>query len=253
MAQLNHEKLKVYQKAIEFFAFSNKICSSIKKAFSTKNHLWRASTSIAINIAQANAKSSIKERRNLLCTSFGSILECAACLDIFYLKRCLSSSQKNCKRVLLYEIGSMIIGLLKMKANEVNENQPEYEGNNRDNNITFSHEELEIYKKALAFFEWFDKLCCEQQINELIYQSLDKSSTSLILNIAEGDGRYSFRERSRFIVHAHSAVLSSSSWLDVLLVDSSNRISEIEKGKSQLVGIASMLMAWKRSISSYGT
>ena len=58
----HHEKLIVYQRALEFAAWSHKMIESLTKKTSTRDQLERASDSIALNIAEVNGKFSQKDR-----------------------------------------------------------------------------------------------------------------------------------------------------------------------------------------------
>ena len=83
----DHEKLEVYQIAIEFVAWCEPIlveCSG--KAASAKKHLDEASSSIANNVAEGNGKWSSKDRSRFFEIARGSALECASCLDVLVAK-----------------------------------------------------------------------------------------------------------------------------------------------------------------------
>lgn len=57
----DHEKLRVYQLALKFNAFANKICSRLEQRLDIKNQLDRASNSIVLNMAEGNGKYSKKD------------------------------------------------------------------------------------------------------------------------------------------------------------------------------------------------
>ena len=79
----DHERLEVYQIAIEFVAWSESVLESCKgKASSAKQHLDEASSSIPNNIAEGNGKWSKRDRKKFFEIARGSALECASCLDI---------------------------------------------------------------------------------------------------------------------------------------------------------------------------
>ena len=52
----DHEKLRVYQKAICLVAWVNEILEAIPKFLSAPNQLDRATTSIPLNFAEGNGK-----------------------------------------------------------------------------------------------------------------------------------------------------------------------------------------------------
>jgi len=58
----HHEKLTVYQRALEFASWSQDLIESLTKRISTRDHLERAGDSIALNIAEGNGKFLQKDR-----------------------------------------------------------------------------------------------------------------------------------------------------------------------------------------------
>ena len=82
----DHEKLEVYEIAIQFVAWSETLLEACKgKAASAKKHLDEVSSSIPNNIAEGNGKWSKKDRKKFFEIARGSALECASCLDILVL------------------------------------------------------------------------------------------------------------------------------------------------------------------------
>jgi four helix bundle protein len=58
---LDYEKLIVYQKTIKFITWVHELLEKIQYRAAVKDQLDRASTSIALNLAEGNGKFSIKE------------------------------------------------------------------------------------------------------------------------------------------------------------------------------------------------
>ena len=85
----DHEKLTVYQSAIKFITWSTDLLVEVKGKAAVKDQLDRASTSVALNIAEGNGKFAIRDRCRFLDFARGSALECAACLDVLAAKRLL--------------------------------------------------------------------------------------------------------------------------------------------------------------------
>ncbi len=89
MPQFDHEKLKVYQSAIKFVAWSTELLVQIPTKAAIKDQLNRASASVPLNIAEENGKFAIKDRCRFLDFARGSALECAARLDVIVAKKLL--------------------------------------------------------------------------------------------------------------------------------------------------------------------
>ena len=122
----DHEKLIVYQRALEVITFFELI---FEKSIGTsyKGQLERASFSIAHNIAEGNGKFTGKDRCKYFDIARGSALECASGLDIQYIKKKISEEELYNGKSLLKEVVSMLVGLIKSNStNRVYEPSIEY-------------------------------------------------------------------------------------------------------------------------------
>ncbi len=81
-----------------------------------------------------------------------------------------------------------------------------------------------------------------------MHDQLDRASTSIPLNIAEGNGKYTAPDRCRFFDIARGSALECAACLDVLVAK--KRLDQAEQGKEILVRIVSMLVGLIRSTSS---
>jgi four helix bundle protein len=107
----SHEKLIVYRRSIEFVAWTQPIIETLPKC-AVRDQLDRASTSIALNIAEGNVKFSTADRARFLQIAHGSAVECAACLDIVAARKLrLETDLMEGKKTLL-EIARMLAALL---------------------------------------------------------------------------------------------------------------------------------------------
>lgn len=107
----DHEKLDVYQKSIHFVSWVDELLEDVSKNLAVYKQLERASTSIALNIAEGNGKYTAADRCRFFDISRGSALECAACLDVLVAKNCCVTVE-NGKKILV-SIVSMLVGLIK--------------------------------------------------------------------------------------------------------------------------------------------
>ena len=128
MPQFDHEKLKVYQTAIKFVAWSTELIAQIPSKAAVKDQLDRASTSIPLNIAEGNGKFAIRDRCRFLDFARGSALECAACLDVIVAKKLLDESVIQPGKNQLLEIVSMLMGLISSLSTRVQEDDPSLSG-----------------------------------------------------------------------------------------------------------------------------
>lgn len=100
----HHEKLTVYQHALEFATWSQDLIESLTKKTSTRDHLERSGDSIALNIAEGNGKFSKKDRARFFQIAHGSALESAACLDLLVARRCCPRDAIVSGKAILEEI-----------------------------------------------------------------------------------------------------------------------------------------------------
>ena len=89
----DHEKLDVYREAIDFCGWVDDFLAAISTKAAAKDQLGRASTSIPLNIAEGNGKFSAKDRARFLEMARRSALECAARLDVLFVRKLASESK----------------------------------------------------------------------------------------------------------------------------------------------------------------
>jgi len=109
----DHEKMTVYQRALEFIEWVTPLVEEMPKSIAVQNQLDRASTSIVLNIAEGNGKFGPADRFKYFDIARGSTVECAACLDVLVKKKKCSSDQVSSGKALLHEVVAMLMGLLK--------------------------------------------------------------------------------------------------------------------------------------------
>ena len=112
------------------------------------------------------------------------------------------------------------------------------------------HEKLQVYQRSLAFISWADPLLDRLPKKLSVRDQLDRAGTSIPLNIAEGNGKFTSADRCRFFDIARGSALECSACLDVLVAKGKAVASEIEKGKDMLVEIVSMLVGLIRANSA---
>jgi four helix bundle protein len=118
------------------------------------------------------------------------------------------------------------------------------------NKILFDHEKLNVYQNALGFVEWIDKKILAGRKKLSVYDQIDRASTSIPLNIAEGNGKYSSKDRCRYFDIARGSALECASCLDVLHLKDLLEVSKKDEGKEKLRVIVSMLIGLIKSNSN---
>jgi len=106
----------------------------------------------------------------------------------------------------------------------------------------FSHEKLEVYQESIMFIAWLLSLLESAGRIGDVKDQLDRASTSVPLNIAEGNGKYTRKDRCRFFDTAHGSALECAAALDVLVARNKVSARQIEAGKESLQKIVRMLM-----------
>ena len=106
----------------------------------------------------------------------------------------------------------------------------------------FDHEKLEVYREAIALIAWLSELLEALGRVGDVRDQLDRASTSIALNIAEGNGKFSPKDRCKFFDTAHAPALECAAGLDILVAKRKVTPDQIRPGKERLQGIVRMLM-----------
>lgn len=106
----------------------------------------------------------------------------------------------------------------------------------------FDHEKLEVYQEAVRFVGWASSLL--ESVGRVgdVKDQLDRASTSILLNIAEGNGKFSRKDRCRFFDIAHGSALECAAALHVLVAKGRLAPGQIRSGKEALQRIVRMLI-----------
>jgi four helix bundle protein len=111
--------------------------------------------------------------------------------------------------------------------------------------IYLDHEKLDVYRESIAFCGWVDQFLGTISAKE----QLDRGSTSIALNIAEGNGKFSAKDRSRFFEVARGSALECAACLDVLFARKLATEEHVVPGKKRLARIVQMLVRLLRKFS----
>ena len=110
----------------------------------------------------------------------------------------------------------------------------------------FSHEKLEVYQLTLSFVGWLADLLPELKANKEarigeVVDQIDRASTSIVLNLAEGNGRRATKQRARFFDDARGSATECAGCLDLMVAKRLVSAERVEEGKTILVRVVSML------------
>ena len=102
----------------------------------------------------------------------------------------------------------------------------------------FDHERLDVYRLSIDFVAWVGSFIDERERNTKpsALRHLDEASTSIALNIAEGNGKRSVVDRA-----PRGSALESAACLDVLMARKQLGALDLASAKDLLIRIVSML------------
>jgi four helix bundle protein len=110
------------------------------------------------------------------------------------------------------------------------------------NQYWFDHEKLKVYREAVAFVAWLSGTLENAVRVGDVKDQLDRASTSVPLNIAEGNGKYAPKDRCRFFDIAHGSAHECAAGLDILVAKGKLTGEQIRPGKVILQQVVRMLM-----------
>ncbi len=113
----------------------------------------------------------------------------------------------------------------------------------------FDHEKLDVYQAAIAFCSWAGDLIATLP-RIAARDQLDRASTSIPLNIAEGNAKFSSADRSRFLEIARGSTVECASCLDLLVARRATEASFVRPAKEQLATITRMLVGLLKRFSA---
>jgi four helix bundle protein len=89
--------------------------------------------------------------------------------------------------------------------------------------------------------EWFVSRPGAKELSNRLFRQLDEAGTSVVLNIAEGNGRYAELDHHRFLQIAQSAAVKGAVYLDLVVERALLAETEATAGKERLRRISAMV------------
>ncbi|MEO8399131.1 MAG: four helix bundle protein [Ignavibacteriaceae bacterium] len=115
--------------------------------------------------------------------------------------------------------------------------------------MPFDHEKLKVYKKSLEFIKFVEQFFLRNKKYLNIFDQLDRASNSILLNIAEGTGKFTPKDKCKYFDIARGSALECAACLDILLRKKKITLEEYNLEKNILIEIVSMLIGLIKSIS----
>jgi four helix bundle protein len=113
----------------------------------------------------------------------------------------------------------------------------------------FGHEKLRVYQAELQLVAWLESVLPYFACSSDLLSKLDGSTTSMVLNTAEGNGRFTGKDQSKFLDTAYKATVQSVALIDVAAGDNPAALSQTNEGRNLLQRIAAMLTSLKKAVT----
>ena len=110
---LDHERLDAFQVALEFAAMVPTLTKTARPAL--RDQLERASSSIALTLAEGNARRTRRDRLHFFSMAQGSAMECAAAIDVLRVTGRVSPADATRAKHKLTRIVQMLVGLRRSR------------------------------------------------------------------------------------------------------------------------------------------
>ena len=112
----------------------------------------------------------------------------------------------------------------------------------------FDFEKLEVYKKAKAFNKGVRTFIRESTLDRTTNDQLRRAAFSVVLNLAEGSGRFSKPDRRNFFVVSRSSVFECVAILDILKDEGGISSELFERFYNQAEELSKIIFAMIRNL-----
>lgn len=240
-----HEGLDVYKEALGFVRFITPVVDAVPTYVAARDHLARATESVVTNLVKAARLRVTGNGILSLEYSLASCLECAACIDILRIKSLTNQAAIEEAKEILQKIFRMEFGLRRAWCSSLHEEKSNYLVASE---TYFSHESLHVYQQALLLLEKLDATVTRNGRRTNRYaRKINQLSTSLVLNIAEGNGRFSQLDQNKFLDIAEDSGSKLAAYLDLV-----EATSQADMGAARLLlrEVMAMLAGMKKYLNS---
>ena len=115
----------------------------------------------------------------------------------------------------------------------------EAEAANREDSIVLDAEKLEVYGLALELHAFAASKV--PTLSRVLRDQLERASLSVVLNLAEGGGRRSRKDKARHYTYARGSATEVAACFDVLKIRKLAPASECARGRSLAIRVVQML------------
>jgi len=117
--------------------------------------------------------------------------------------------------------------------------------------MPFDHEKLDVYHRALDALELSDRIGGMLPPGRSgVRDQLDRASTSVVANIAEGAGEFSRPEKARFYRMARRSAVEVVAWLDITRRRNEADRSTVDRAIDLYEAIVAMLVRLIKAVRS---
>jgi four helix bundle protein len=145
----------------------------------------------------------------------------------------------------LGEVVKMLFGLRRSwEGDQLHEGRVDYEV---QESWLFAHERLEAYQRSLRLVEWFHALPGGAELSSRWFRQIDKAVTSVVLNIAEGNGRRIEADHRQFLKLAESSMMKAGTYIQLCQRTGHIEAESAQRGLVLLDGAALLVRGLARS------
>jgi len=114
----------------------------------------------------------------------------------------------------------------------------------------FDFQKLEVYKKSKIFYTDCKLLLSGKKVERYVVDQLNRAAFSIILNIAEGSGKFSKPDRKNYFITARASIFECVATIDVLFDEHQINQSEFDKLMLQAEELSKMLFAMIKNLDT---
>ncbi len=112
----------------------------------------------------------------------------------------------------------------------------------------FDFQKLEVYKKSKTFYTDCKLVLSGKNVERYVVDQIQRAAFSVILNIAEGSGKFSKPDRKNYFITARASVFECLATLDVLCDEHQITKTEFDKLMLQADELSKMLFAMIKNL-----